>query len=330
MLAWSLEERKLELLFTWKISRNASDFKINSFVKVGDARITGTGEAAPNIRYGETPELLRQQFNDFVAAGPESIHSVEDLSHFLSGLTICNSLRFAIESAYIHYYCASRNITVFDFLGIIRPGKMETSFSLPILEPGDIAPFLHEHRLLRFRQLKVKVNEQSALEAVRIISSHTEEPLMIDANEAWKDPEAFLSFASQLKPYRIRFIEQPLPAAETAAYRHLKKHCPYELIGDESVLREPDMAELKDQFHGINMKLMKAGGYLAGLRILKEARENGLKTMIGCMVETTLGISSAFSLCHQVDYVDLDSFLMVKNEPFGLLQEQNGWLGLPV
>jgi L-Ala-D/L-Glu epimerase len=74
------------------------------------------------------------------------------------------------------------------------------------------------------------------------------------------------------------------------------------------------------------MKLMKAGGYMNGLKILNEARKHGLKTMIGCMIETTLGISSAMNICSNINYIDLDGSFIIKNEPFKLITENNGRL----
>ena len=79
-------------------------------------------------------------------------------------------------------------------------------------------------------------------------------------------------------------------------------------------------------FDGVNVKLMKAGGYLNGIRLLKEAKANKMQTMIGCMVETTLGISAGMHLCSLADYVDLDSFLLLKNEPFNKIHEMDGEL----
>jgi len=90
-----------------------------------------------------------------------------------------------------------------------------------------------------------------------------------------------LIFLEKLRPYNIMFIEQPMPAAEEKGYAYLKKKSPYDIYADESVLHDPDFESLKQQFHGVNMKLMKAGGYLNGKRILEEAVHSGLKTMIG-------------------------------------------------
>jgi L-alanine-DL-glutamate epimerase-like enolase superfamily enzyme len=109
---------------------------------------------------------------------------------------------------------------------------------------------------------------------------------------------------------------------------YLKKHFPFTLFADESVTDKADFSQLKLMFDGINVKLMKAGGYFNALQLLKGAKANKLKTMIGCMVETTLGISSGMHLCSLADYADLDSFLVVKNEPFGLLKEEDGVLHL--
>ena len=97
-------------------------------------------------------------------------------------------------------------------------------------------------------------------------------------------------------------------------------------MADESITNEENFYILAQQFHGINMKLMKAGGYINGLNILNEARKYGLKTMIGCMIETTLGISSAMNICYNINYIDLDGSFIIKNEPFKLVTEENGRL----
>jgi L-alanine-DL-glutamate epimerase-like enolase superfamily enzyme len=109
----------------------------------------------------------------------------------------------------------------------------------------------------------------------------------------------------------------------------LKKTCPFDLIADESIEDQGDFDFLKTQFHGVNMKLMKAGGYLNGLKILNSAREKGLKTMVGCMIESSLGIYSAYNLASNVDYLDLDGFIIIKDDPFNLLVEENGYIKLP-
>src|SRR6478752_1724289 len=133
MLNWNIETIRLNLKYTWKLSRNATDFKLNNIITVGDDNHTGKGEVAPNIRYNETPEGMLLSFERFAAVAPtEPIH-IEALTELLDSLKLPNALRFGIESAYIHFRCAQTGETVTNFLGIQAPQSVSTSFSLPIM-----------------------------------------------------------------------------------------------------------------------------------------------------------------------------------------------------
>jgi L-alanine-DL-glutamate epimerase-like enolase superfamily enzyme len=185
---------------------------------------------------------------------------------------------------------------------------------------------MNEHNLLRFKYLKVKINKDSGLDLLKEIASITNKPLRIDANEAWQDVDDLLVFMEKCHPFPIEFFEQPMPAALEQEYHYLKNTSPYELIADESVTDYAEMKKIASQFHGVNMKLMKAGGYLKGIEILKNAKNEGLKTMIGCMVETSLGIFSAINLCNDLNYIDLDGHFLIENEPFNIVSEREGRL----
>src|SRR5688572_6622026 len=100
MLRWHIESKQLQLRYTWKISRNSSNEKTNLFIRVADRRFVGIGEAAPNIRYGETAAGLIHQYESLIENGLEYIRSLEDLQVLLSLYPPANALRFAIESAY--------------------------------------------------------------------------------------------------------------------------------------------------------------------------------------------------------------------------------------
>ncbi|WP_205501939.1 dipeptide epimerase [Rufibacter psychrotolerans] len=326
MLLWNLEARDLTLRYTWKISRNASDVKTNLFVTVGDGRAQGRGEAAPNVRYGETPQLLREQFQTLQAQGLDQVATVEELQQLLQQREVLPALRFALESALVHYLCQKNNQTVPQFLGVQPVASAPTAYSYPIMDPGKIAAFTKEHGLHRFEYLKVKVNQESGLDMMAEVAKAAPQRLMVDANEAWQDPDALMRFFEGLRKFPIIMIEQPMPSALQEEYLYLKKHSPYDLFADESVTDHADWDLLQQQFHGVNMKLMKAGGYLNGLSILNKTRAVGLKTMIGCMMETSMGIWSALQLAHGVDLLDLDGMLIVKDEPFKLVREEAGRL----
>ncbi|MES2780254.1 MAG: enolase C-terminal domain-like protein [Bacteroidota bacterium] len=326
MLNWQIEQIRLNLKYTWKLSRNATDFKLNNIITVGDGTHAGKGEVAPNIRYNETPELMLSEFERFAKVAPETLIHIEELTVLLDSLKLPNALRFGIESAYIHFRCAQSSESVCDYLGVQQPAIIDTSFSLPIMPADEIAAFYKQHQLDRFTRLKLKVNAEYAHDLLQALSKVSRQPLIIDANEGWKNPDELLSFLHELTPYNIDIIEQPMPAGMDDEYAYVKRTSPFLLIADESVCDHADFDELKHQFHGINMKLMKAGGYINGLRLLNEAVKNNMHTMVGCMIETSLGISSAMNLCSGVEFVDLDGFMIVKDEPFGLIKENQGTL----
>ncbi len=327
MVYCKLEERLLELKYTWKIARNSSDTKINFFIRIfDDNNHEGIGEIAPNVRYDENNALIKFQFETLMASGLASVNNLTSLAHLLTQTQVCNALKFGIESAFIHYWCKIECKTIYEYLQIAAPSTIFTAFSMPIMPTEALSDFYLAHDLKRFKFLKLKVNASNAVEAFEAISKVAHQPIMVDGNETWQNPDEVIKFIHAIDNSKLQFIEQPMPASQVEAYQYLKPKASVEIIADESVTNNADMSVLKSQFHGINMKLMKAGGYLQGIEILNAARANGLKTMIGCMVETSIGISSAMHLCANVDYVDLDGFLIIKNEPFGYVNEQNGQL----
>ncbi|MFM9051214.1 MAG: enolase C-terminal domain-like protein, partial [Bacteroidota bacterium] len=200
------------------------------------------------------------------------------------------------------------------------------SYTIPIMEPGLVREFYEKQRLERFESIKLKIDRDSAADLLHELISCDPGKILLDANEAFTDVEDCIRFLESIRRIPLELVEQPLPSRLMDEAVYLKKYSPFKLFADEAVTHDPDMDHVVAAYHGINMKLMKTGGYLQGVRILKEARKRGLRTMIGCMVETTLGISSALTLTGLADYTDLDSFLLLKEEPFRILQEKSGKL----
>lgn len=124
-------------------------------------------------------------------------------------------------------------------------------------------------------------------------------------------------------------MEQPFAANNKDAYLSTKGRCPFEVMADESIEDDADFTELSQMFDSINIKLMKTGGYQKALSLIKEGKKHKMKVMLGCMIESSLGISNALRLGGLADYFDLDGALLVKNDPFeGLLKEKEGRLAL--
>jgi L-alanine-DL-glutamate epimerase-like enolase superfamily enzyme len=331
MTTWTITAYELPLRYTWKISRNASTTKTNLILQVTQAGATGQGEAAPNVRYGESPELLSQQFAALQAAGLPQVGTLAELAELLTAHPVAHALRFALEAALTHCLAAKAGQPVWQLLGVPKPARqVPTAFSLPIMAPGEVAGFIAEQGARRFSLLKIKVNQEQGLDLLRAVAQACPgQPLLVDGNEAWPDADSLLRFLEQaaaVPGLAMRLLEQPLPAALAADYRYLRPRTAVPLLADESVTDAADFAEIARQFHGVNVKLMKAGGYQRGIELLRQTRAHGLLPMLGCMVETSLGIWSALQISGLADVHDLDGMLILRDEPFGLVQESEGQL----
>ena len=333
MPIWSITAQVLPLRYVWKISRNSSTSKTNLLLRVVGLGHEGVGEAAPNVRYGETPELLQQQFETLPAQGLADVKSLAELEALLAAYPVAQALRFGLESALVSWLASRAGQPVWQWLGVPAPAAtVPTAFSLPIMEPDQVAGFLREQGAGRFGLLKVKVNATEGLDLLREVARALPgQALLVDGNETWSDADSVLHFLEQTRAVpglRLRLLEQPLPAALAWDYRYLRPRSGVPLVADESVTNEADFAVIAGQFHGVNVKLMKAGGFQRGIELLRQTRAHGLLPMLGCMVETTVGIAAALQISALADVHDLDGYLIVRDEPFGLVTEEAGQLRL--
>ncbi|HSZ72546.1 MAG TPA: enolase C-terminal domain-like protein [Cytophagaceae bacterium] len=328
MVTWEIADLRLNLLYEWKIARNTSSSKHNLLIRIQQGEHNGLGEVAPNVRYGETPELLHKQFSEITPVLlRNSTLSPIDFASFIKKLPIANALKNGIETAYIHMHCQTMKLSVPQLLGIPQPDEqVYTSYTLPIMPVEQINSFITAHRLQRFKSLKIKVNKETAIDMVKETLLHYEGPVRIDGNETWTEESEVLYFMEAISSDRIEFMEQPLPERCVNEYKKLKKISPIPIILDESITDNPNFDLLSELCHGINMKMMKAGGYYNSLAILQGAQKYDLQTMIGCMIETTLGIFSAINLSNRINYLDLDGFFVIEDDPFTLVKEENGGL----
>ena len=319
---FELKKIKLDLKVNWKLSRNETLFKENFIFKIVVGEKEFLGEVAPNIRYQETPEKIQADFDQF----QKDFIEEADISSFLYSKNYSHSFQFAVESAFVHMQAADANVSVSDCLGLERPISVDTSYSVPIMDENLLADYLKD--LNRFKYIKIKVNADNATEFVKEISKHTQAKLRVDGNEAWSDYDRYKKFEESIKDCNIQFIEQPFKSTMVDEYIRLKPDSLFEIMADESIEQTVDFDSLQKQFHSINVKLMKAGGYYKAIVLLTEARSRGLKTMLGCMIETSLGISCALHLSSLGNYFDLDGSMLIKKDPFNFIKESNGTLSL--
>jgi L-alanine-DL-glutamate epimerase-like enolase superfamily enzyme len=160
---------------------------------------------------------------------------------------------------------------------------------------------------------KIKLGTKEDIAIVKELRKHTDAIFRIDANCGW-DVEETINNAIELKKLGVEFLEQPMKADDWEAHKEVFKHSVLPVIADESCIIEEDVAKCFNHFHGVNVKLVKCGGLTPGKRMIEEAKKLGLKTMVGCMTESTVGISAIAHLLPQLDYVDMDGALLLAQD----------------
>lgn len=319
---FSLEWKELPLRYAWRLSRNTSLAKTNGIVRLSWAGMQGMGEVAPNIRYGETVESVEAAFRAFCSRMPQP----GDWTRFAEQSNLPSCLLAGLDMAFQDARIRREGTGNSPFRGLPPVSPRPMAYTIPVMGGEELRDFFLRENLSRFSWLKLKVNRELASEALAALLSVYSGPVAIDGNEAWTDAGELLQFCRGLPPGRILFLEQPMPDSLRHLFPGVKAGSPVPVWGDESVLQQPDPLFWMESFSGINVKLMKAGTLERARTLLETARNAGLGTMIGCMVETSLGISAALRLESLADYLDLDGFLLLESEPFGLLREEGGIL----
>jgi len=180
-----------------------------------------------------------------------------------------------------------------------------------------------------FPILKAKVGFGDEEALLRLLTEETDATLRVDANEGWTLEEAVSKIEAYKRRYGVEFFEQPLPKEDLEGYRELKRRTDGMVIVDESIMCKEDVVRWSDAVDGINIKLMKCGGLLEAVRMIWVARAEGLRVMLGCMVESSVAITAAAHLSPLVDYCDLDGNLLISNDPFQGVTGHRGVLTLP-
>ena len=181
----------------------------------------------------------------------------------------------------------------------------------------------------QFNILKVKVGLPSDKEMIRAIRKETSLPLAVDANQGWKDRAQALDEIFWLAEQGVVMVEQPMPKERPADNAWLTERSPLPIFADEAVQRLCDVAALSGVYSGVNIKLMKCTGMREAHKMIGAGRALGMKLMLGCMTETSCGISAAAQLSPAVDFADLDGNLLIANDRFRGVLVEKGRLVLP-
>ena len=289
------------------------------FVELADETgIQGIGEAAPSTRYEggvqSTIEFLRR-------VDPQRL-SFSDIPASMDYLNSLGGQHFAgkgaINIALLDGAARRVGKPICDHLGLgFTEGKHISSFSIGIDSPEMIRQKVLE--AASYPVLKLKVGSpQDRLNLAALREAAPQKPIRVDANEAWKTKEEALQQIEWLaSDGAIQFIEQPMPAStDPKDLAWLKSQTPLPIMADESCRSVQEIALCAECYHAVNVKLMKTSGINGAYETLTAARKAGLKTMIGCMIESSVLITAAAHLAELADYLDIDGNLLITNDPF--------------
>lgn len=326
MATWNCQKLPLSLNLNWKIARGSSKTRDNLVISYSEGSFEGLGEVAFTTAMGLSADETMDIFEDFHQTIPKNLNGLEEMMDVLYHADLPPNLRFGIESAYVHFLSRLMEDTPQRVLGLREVSSVKTSYSLPVMAADEVESFIRERDLTRFGALKIKVAGPADIPMVLAVSENYSGPLRIDGNEGFEKAKDVLEFLDALRDVNIDFIEQPLSHLDLPECILLKEQSLVPIVGDEAIQDGEIVPEFNKAYHAINVKLMKAGGYFKAMKQLREAKMHGLRTMIGCMIETSLGISSAMNLAQYGDIFDLDGFLFLQEDPYQLVFEDKGKL----
>jgi len=321
-----VKTRRLFLQHTWTISRNSSDYKDNVFVKIEKDGVTGYGEAAPNIRYGEDSEKTTDRINNIKDMVEKfDLWQYSELKdEIFKSITDQNCARCAVDMALMDWVAKKLQVPLYKFWGLDKSKTPLTSFSIGIDTTEVIKQKVREAE--KYPVLKIKVGKENDEEILEAVRSVTDKPIRVDANEGWKTKEKALEKIKWLKTMGVEFIEQPMPSDMIKETRWLRDRVDMPIVADEAVKTAADIPKLSEAYDGINIKLMKAGGVQEAMRMIHLAKALDMKIMLGCMIESSVAISAGAHLSPLVDWADLDGNLLIKDDPFTGAKVEKGKL----
>lgn len=320
---------RLNLRHTWTTVMSSSQYRDNLHLRFTRDGVTGRGEGAPIPRYQETAELGRQAVESvrglLTSADPWQFSKV--LAEVFRRIEGQYAAKAAIDMALMDWVGRKLGVPLYRYFGLDAQAAPVTTFSIGIDTPEITRQKVREAE--QYPILKIKVgldSDEATMEAVRSV---TRKPLRVDANEGWKDKEVAVRKINWLESQGVEFVEQPLPAPMLEETRWVRSRVHIPIIADEACRHPRDIPKLADSFDGVNIKLMKCGGILEAFRMIEIARSLGLKTMLGCMIESSIGVTAAAHLSPLVDYADLDGNLLIANDPYSGVRVKDGKLLLP-
>ncbi len=307
-----LRSFNLKLKHTFSISRLSYNEQPTLIVELKDGGFSGYGEATSNPYYHITIqkmmddlEKLKPLVETHSNSAPEIFWQAmyPNLKHNMFALC-------ALDEAFNDLYARKNNKKLYELWGYDTSKNPLTNYTIGI---DSVEKMVLKMKELPWPIYKIKLGTKDDIKIVTELRKHTKAIFRIDANCGWTVDETIKN-AIALKRLGVEFLEQPLKADEWDAHKVVYKQSVLPIIADESCQIEADVAKCHHHFHGINVKLVKCGGLTAAKRMILHAKHLQMKTMVGCMVESSVGISAIAHLLPLLDYVDMDGVLLLQED----------------
>jgi L-Ala-D/L-Glu epimerase len=320
----------LPLRHRFTIARATRVLADNVLVRIRHGGQEGLGEAAPMPFYGQTQKSCLNALKRMgkLIAGRDPFELETIIGDLKRRFPKEPSAIAAVDIALHDLIGKKLGLPLWKLWGLDPTRTPQTSFTIGIASIEKVAAKVAEAD--KYPVLKIKLGVAHDLEIMREVRRIAPKKLLrVDANCGWTVKET-IAKAKVLERMGVEFIEQPIPPGDNAALKRIKNSIGLPLMTDESSLTPEDIPALRGCVDGINIKLVKCGGLREGLKMAHTARACGLKTMIGCMIESSVLITAAAHLTPLLDYADLDGHLLITDDPFrGLKLDRNSKLLLP-
>jgi L-alanine-DL-glutamate epimerase-like enolase superfamily enzyme len=310
------------------IARGSQDTYRTVFIRLIDRDgVEGWGEAAPQRYYGETPETVLAALETYATALPADPLHLEDAERaFETALHGNNSARAGLSTA-LHDLAGKRlGVPVHKLWGL-DPAKCPVStFTIGIDTSERLRMKVQEAE--QYPVLKIKLGTADDLAILRAIRDATSKELRVDANCGWTRKQA-IRMLPVLEEFGVTVLEQPLEPGDLDGLAEVTRHSRLPVIADESCIVAADIPGLVGKVDGINIKLAKTGSLREALRMIAIARAHNLMVMVGCMIESSIGITAAAQITPLVDICDLDGAALLDGDPYAGATIERGQLRLP-
>ena len=276
----------------------------------------GYGESTMPPYLGETQESVITFLSKIDLSGFQSPFDINTILDTVDSIDPGNNAAKAGFDIALHdLVCKLKGQSLVEYFHLERAEPL-TSFTIGIDTVNRMLEKVNEAESLGFKIIKIKLGAENDEEITKNILEVWKGPFSVDANQGWSDKEKSLDFSYYLKENGAMFIEQPFSKEDLKSSSWLTERSPLPIIADESVKRFVDLKSIKDNFHGINVKLMKSTGLREAYQMILEAKRLNMKVVTGCMAESSCAVTAMYNLTSLADWVDLDGPFLITNDPF--------------